>query len=174
MASDAGQATTNEGRFPNMVMAICIACTCLWKIPAILISLKRPIEEPIFHPASIFVGLCDFYLIPACAILVTLTFPFQIVELLFAKERIHETLLSPTTLALQMIVFLLLARSWKIRVGRPGDPFNIVPPGAVLPSVIYHRGAWQWVNNLIFGIGQGLLLLIYLWVEGCYPRENLV
>lgn len=59
----------------------------------------------------------------------------------------------------------LLAWSWKVTIGRPGDPFNITPPGATMPSVLYRLGAWQWVNNLIFALGQGLLLLIYLWVR---------
>lgn len=129
------------------------------------VSIPRPILGPIFHPAGFFVGFCDFYLIPACIVLVTAIFPLQIFELLSTKCRIHELSLSPTTLALQMIAFILLAGSWKLTVGQPGDPFNIIPPDATLPSVIYRRGAWQWVNNMIFGVGQGLLLLIYLWVR---------
>lgn len=121
--------------------------------------------EPIFHPVRIFVGYCNLLLIPACIVLVTSIFPLQIRELLSTKHQIHESSLSPTALALQMIALILLAWSWKLTIGRPGDPFNITPPGATLPSVLYRLGAWQWVNNMIFGVGQGLLLLIHLWVR---------
>lgn len=130
------------------------------------ISIARPIQKPIFHPVRIFAGYCDLLLIPACIILVIAIFPLQIRELLSSTNSpIRESSLSPTTLALQTIALALVAWSWKVTIGRPGDPFNITPPGATMPPVLYRLGAWQWVNNLIFALGQGLLLLIYLWVR---------
>ena len=155
----------NQGsRYPKTILSLCVLHACIWVLPAIAICVQRRFYEP-FHPYGVFFGFCDFLLIPVSIVLVASIFPFQIKELLFAGHQISESSLSPTTLALQMIAGLALAWSWKLYVGRPGDPFNIIPPGATQPWVIYRLGAWQWVNNLIFGVGQGALLLIYLWVR---------
>lgn len=130
------------------------------------LSLRRPIMEPTFHPARIFVGYCDYLLVPTCIVLATSIFPLQIYEVLSLKERIHEMDLSPTTSWLQMVTLISIAYSWRLSLGQPGDPFNITPAGTTQPWVLYRFGAWLWVNNVIFAFGQGILLLVYWWVKG--------
>src|SRR5436305_14170627 len=71
-----------------------------------------------------------------------------------SKDTIDESSLSLATLAMQMIAFVLLGLRWEIRLGRPGDPFNVTPPDITDPWALYRLGAWQDVNNIIFGIGQ--------------------
>ena len=117
------------------------------------------------HPSGIFMGFCDFFLIRACIVLAICIFPLQISEMVLSKRSMHESSLSPTTLALQMVAFILLGLSSKRNLGQPGDPWNITPPGHIIFETRYRMGAWQWMNNMIFGFGQGLLLLIYLWVK---------
>lgn len=74
------------------------------------ISIPRPIQQPIFHPVRIFVGYCDFLLIPACVILVIAIFPHQIGELLSTTNYpFGESSLSPTTLALKTFALAMLA-----------------------------------------------------------------
>ena len=53
---------------------------------------------------------------------------------------IYESSLSLITLATQMIAFVLLGFSWKIRLGRPGDPFNAAPPDVTDPWALYRLG----------------------------------
>ena len=156
---------TEPRRYPRTILSFCILCTCIWVLPIMAVSIPRPRKELMVFPNGIYIGLCDFYLLPACIVLVTCMFPLQIRETTFSKRSIHESSLSLTTLALQMIAFILLGLSWKKDLGRPGDPFNITPPNLTLPWALYRLGAWQWVNNMIFGVGQGLLLSISLWVR---------
>ena len=154
-----------ETRYPRTILSLCILHTCIWVLPAVVISILHPSMDHPFHPAGIFIGFCDFFLIRACIVLVTCIFPLQISEIIFSRRPIHESSLSPTTLALQMVAFILLSLSSKRNLGQPGDPWNITPPGHITFETRYRMGAWQWMNNMIFGFGQGLLLLIYLWVE---------
>jgi hypothetical protein len=154
-----------EMRYPRTILSLCVLHTCIWVLPVVVISMFHPsLDEP-FHPCGLFMGLCDHCLIRACVVLVIFIFPLQIREMTFSKRPIHESSLSPTALALQMVAFILLGLSSKRNLGQPGDPWNIIPPGHITFETRYRMGAWQWVNNMIFGFGQGLLLLIYLWVK---------
>ena len=154
-----------ETRYPRTILSLCILHTCIWVLPAVVISILHPSMDGPIHPSGIFIGLCDFFLIRACIVLAICIFPLQISEMVFSKRSMHESSLSPTTLALQMVAFILLGLSSKRNLGQPGDPWNITPPGHITFETRYRMGAWQWMNNMIFGFGQGLLLLIYLWVE---------
>jgi hypothetical protein len=156
---------TEPQRYLRTILALCILHTCIWVLPVLVLSIPRPRTELMEFPNTIFLGLWDYLLIPACIVLVMSIFPLQIREMISSKRPIHESSLSSTTLALQMIAFILLGLSWKDSLGRPGDPFNYTPPGLTLPWPLYRLGAWQWVNNMIFGVGQGILLLISLWVR---------
>lgn len=158
--------------YPKTILSICVIYALIWVLPAIIISVAPTIDEPIFHPARMFVGFSSFLLIPTCLVLVALIFPPQIWELLATRCQMDELDLSPAALAVQSITFVVLAFSWKIYVGRPGDLFNIIPPGVTQPWVVYRLSAWQWANNLIFGLGQGLLLLVYLWVRSRQPASG--
>ena len=133
-------------------------------LPIIGISIPWPREEITIWPNTLFIGLCAYFLIPACIALVIPKFPLQIKAILSSKHTIDESSLSLATLAMQMIAFVLLGLSWKILLGRPGDPFNVNPPDIKDPWVLYRLGAWQYVNTIIFGIGQGVLLVVSLWV----------
>ena len=128
---------TERRRYPRTILSLCILHTCIWVLPIIAISIPRPRMELTVYPNTLFIGLCDFLLLPACIVLVTCMFPLQIREIISLKRPIHESSLSPTTLALQMIAFILLGLSWKNRLGRPGDPFNITPPDLTLPWALY-------------------------------------
>ena len=130
-----------------------------------VISIPRPRIELTVYPDTLFIGLCDFLLIPASIVLVICMFPLQIREIISLKLRTLESSLSPITLALQMIAFALLGLSRKNRLCRPGHLFNITTPDLTPPWTLYRLGAWQWVNKFIFGVGHELLLLISLWVR---------
>jgi hypothetical protein len=128
-------------RHPRTKLSLCILHTCIWVLPIMTISIPRLRIELTFWPKTIFIGLRDFLLVPTCIVLVTCIFPLQVREIMSLERPIHESSLSPTTLALQMIMFILLGLSWKNRVGRPGDPFNITPPDLTEPRALYRLGA---------------------------------
>lgn len=104
--------------------------------------------------------------------LVIAQFPLQIKTIFDSKYIVSESSLSLTTLAMQTIALVLLGISWKVRLGRPGDPFNSTPPEVTDYWRLYELGAWQYVNNIIFGLGQVLLLVLSLWVMGRHSAPN--
>lgn len=146
------------------MLFLCIVHLCVWVLPIIGISLPRPRGEMTVWPTTLFIGFCDYILTTACIALVISEFPLQIKAILSSKDTIDESSLSLATLTMQMIAFVLLGLSWKIRLGQPGDPFNVTPPDITDPWALYRLGAWQYVNNIIFGIGQGVLLVASLSV----------
>jgi hypothetical protein len=62
-----------------------------------------------------------------------------------------------------MILFLLLGISYIVRLGKPGTGFNKSPNVPMDPYTWYRLVGWPYVNNMIYGIGQGVLFFMYLY-----------
>lgn len=68
--------------------------------------------------------------------------------------------LSSWTLGLQFFTFLLLAISWPFRLILPSNMWELGSKPAILLEW-YPWVGWACVNNAIFAIGQGIILLLY-------------
>jgi len=101
--------------------------------------------------------------IPVSIVLVISQFPSQIKALLAMEETLDASSLSIWTLAIQTITFILVGISWMYRLGPRGKGYNRVPDGIVDPFTWYYISSWPYINNVIFGVGQGVLFLTYLY-----------
>lgn len=79
------------------------------------------------------------------------------------RQQLLESSLSIWTLAAQAILFLLLGISYIARLGKPGTGFN-KPPNVPMNLYTWYRlVSWPYVNNIMYGIGQGVLFFMYLY-----------
>jgi hypothetical protein len=79
------------------------------------------------------------------------------------RQQLPESSLSIWTLATQMILFLLLGISYIVRLGKRGTGFN-KPLNVPMDLYTWYRlVGWPYVNNIIYGIGQGVLFFMYLY-----------
>lgn len=147
-----------EPNIHKAIALICITHALLWLVPAIGIALPRP-KEPRMDFAP-FIGLCDMICIPASLILVISQFPSQITMAWAMRRQLAASSLSIWTLAVQMIAFILLGVSWIYRLGVPGTGFNRAPAGITDPFTWYYIVSWPYINNIIYGVGQGVLFSI--------------
>lgn len=93
------------------MLSICIVHASIWVLPAIVGSIAPTMDEPIFYPARMAVGISSVLLILTCLILVSLIFTLHIRELLVTHCRMDELYISPATLAVQWVTFVVLAFS---------------------------------------------------------------
>ena len=78
-------------------------------------------------------------------------------------KNLDGSSLSIWTLVIQTNTSILLGISWMHRLGPRGKGFNRVPNGIVDPFTWYYISSWPYINNIILGVGQGVLVLIYLY-----------
>lgn len=146
-------ARNSQRRAPRgAVSAICVCFSLLTLFPVILDALQPPTRSEPRRWAQEIVGLIHYLgILPASTILAVAGVVPQVREM---RSRTDARALSLPGLAVQAVVFSLVAISWMVRVKYP--PY--------LPSWVewYWLIGWPVVNNGLFAFAQGVLLWIVM------------
>lgn len=146
----------------KLITSLCIAHLVIWVLPAIYIAYLSASRSTSWG-SWYFMGLCDMICIPVTSILVISQFPSQIKLLLAMGRKLDGSSLSIWTLVFQTFTSILLGISWMYRLGPRGKGYNRVPDGIIDPFTWYYLSSWPYINNIVFGVGQGVLFLICLY-----------
>ena len=83
--------------------------------------------------------------------------------LAMSAEALRDSCLSPSTFAAQGLLYICVGASLFYRLRRHNceDPPNLRFGRANFMFWYFYRG-WSWMNMISYGIGQGLLAVLYL------------
>jgi hypothetical protein len=121
--------------------------------------------------AAIF-NLLGIYHVFALPLLVVSQFIPQIRLVWSLRHDLEHTVISLWTPFLQFFCFLMVGMSWKIYHAGIGRPYT--QPDSLYPGwwEWYCRIGWRWLNYVAFGIGQGVLFMLYVHLKYFYPNPT--
>jgi hypothetical protein len=122
-------------------------------VPVFADAIAHESEEDRRWPMSLFFGIHSMFLSWIITGFNVAAIYYQVKEL---RSRPQEQALSHLGLAIQSVVFMLLAGSWIGRVEFPYREFGGFPWQAL--STWYQLVGWAAVDTAIFAIGQAILL----------------
>ena len=131
----------------------------IFLLPILLIALPKPSRYDL--GIGWFFGFTSFYHIPATLVLVITQFVPQIALAWRLRHDLKSTSISIWTLGSQMILFALLAISWRLRLGTIGTGWTSewTIRG---PTDWYEQMGWRYFNYAVFAVGQAVLFVIYI------------
>ena len=164
------QARSNTPRNPalfNVVLSLYIIVSLFPNLLALLLD-----------KSSANVGLC-IYLKPTLyfhlLILPFLTigqFVPQLRMLRRERRRLGQLRLDTLASAIDAVLFLLIGISWRQLLAETTPLVVMFWYGLAHPLSWQQWGAWIWFDYVLFGVGQGLVLSMYLFLKHRHVRKS--
>lgn len=138
-------------------MAFIATDVVIFLLPVVAIALPTPSRFDV--GIGVFLGFTSFYHIPTTLVLVTTQFLPQIALAWRLRHDLKSTSISVWTLGLQMVLFVLLGISWRLRLGIIGTGWTSdwTIKG---PADWYQWVGWRCFNYTLFAFGQAVLFVI--------------
>lgn len=158
--------TLHERRPQKVSRRAALAVATTWiaafLIPLAAIAFPKPPRPD--EGVSIFMGACANVLSYTIFVFLISQFIPQIKLMHHLRHEPDTTSISPWTLGLHFITFVVVGVSWRAYLYqlRPGYLHDLLS-SALGPIDWYTYVGWRWFNYILFALGQGMLLCLYVY-----------